>query len=97
MLALLLLLAILGTGGAIGYRYLRTYVIPPDYAGSGTGDVVVQVKQNETATDVAGRLLQLGVVQSARAFIKAAEDSHQQANIEPGFYRLHKQMKAAAE
>jgi UPF0755 protein len=35
------------------------------------------------------------VVASSRAFVKAAEQSSQQTALEPGFYRLHRHMKAA--
>jgi len=94
LIALLVLAVFLSGGGVVGYKFLRHYVIPPDYSGSGYSVVVVQVKQDETATDVARTLLGLGVVASQRAFVKAAEQSSHQKAIEPGFYRLHKHMKA---
>ncbi len=95
LIALLVLALFLAGGGIVGYHFLRQYVIPPDYSGSGNGNVVVQIQQNQTATDVARTLFSLDVVASPRAFVKAAEQSSQQTALEPGFYRLHRHMKAA--
>ncbi|HKB31495.1 MAG TPA: endolytic transglycosylase MltG, partial [Streptosporangiaceae bacterium] len=95
LIALLVIGLLLSGGGVVGYHFLRQYVIPPDYSGSGYGTVVVQVKQNQTATDVAKTLFGLGVVASPRAFVKAAEQSSQPTALEPGFYRLHLHMKAS--
>ena len=95
LIALLVLTLFLSGGGIVGYHFLRQYVIPPDYSGSGYGSVVVQVKQNQTATDVAQTLYGLGVVASTRAFVKAAEQSSRPTALEPGFYRMHRHMKAA--
>ncbi len=95
LIALLVLALFLSGGGIVGYHFLRQYVIPPDYSGSGSGTVTVQIKQNQTATDVAKTLFGLGVVASTRAFVKAAEQSSHQTGLEPGFYRMHRHMKAA--
>lgn len=95
LIALLVLVFFVSGTGVIGYHFLRQYVIPPDYSGSGYGSVVVQIKQNQTATDVAQTLFGLGVVASPRAFVKAAEQSSRQTALEPGSYRLHRNMKAA--
>jgi UPF0755 protein len=95
LIALLVLALFLAGGGIAGYHFLRAYVIPPDYSGSGSSSVVVQIRQNQTATDVAQTLFSLGVVASPRAFVKAAEQSPRQTALEAGFYRLHRHMKAA--
>ncbi len=95
LIALLVLALFLSGGGIVGYHFLREYVVPPDYSGSGYGSVVVQIQQNQTATDVARTLFGVGVVASTRAFAKAAEQSSQQTGLEPGFYRLRLHMKAA--
>ena len=95
LIALLVLAVFLAGGGMVGYHFLREYVIPPDYSGSGNGTVVIQIQQNQTASDVAKTLFGLGVVASPRAFVKAAEQSSQETALEPGFYRLHRRMKAA--
>lgn len=95
LIALLVLAVFLSGGGIAGYHFLRAYVIPPDYSGPGYGTVVVQVKPGQTATDVASTLVRLGVIASTRAFVKAAEQSSRPTALEPGFYRLHRHMKAA--
>jgi UPF0755 protein len=95
IIALVILLLFVVGGGTVGYRLLRTYVIPPDFSGPGTGTVTIQVQQNQTAHDVAQTLAQLGVVASPRAFIKAVEADPQGGQLEPGVYRLHRQMKAS--
>jgi UPF0755 protein len=89
----LLALAVLAAGGGFYYVY-RTYLHPADYSGAGTGSVIVQIKQGDTATVVGERLQQLGVVASARAFANAAKASPQGNSLEPGYYRLHKHMSA---
>ncbi len=95
LIALLVIAVFLASGAIVGYHFLRAYVVPPDYSGPGYGTVIVAIKQDETATDVAQTLFKLRVVASARAFVKAAEQSSQQTALEPGSYRLHRHMKAA--
>lgn len=80
--------------GAVGYQVLRTYVIPPDFSGQGTGSVTVQIAQGQSAREVANALATAGVVASSRAFIKAVEQDPQ-AQLDPGTYRLHLKMSAA--
>jgi UPF0755 protein len=88
---LLIVVAVLG----VGYTYWRKYYSPADFAGSGTGSVVAQVKTGDTATVVGQRLASLGVVESARAFSIAAKDSTHGTALEPGYYHLRKHMKAS--
>jgi len=95
LVAGLVIAAILVAVGGVGYSYLRKYVIPPDFAGPGTGSIVVQIKPGETASTVGQRLAALGVVDSARAFSLAAKDSSRGRSLEPGYYRLHRHMKAS--
>ncbi len=95
LIALVVLAVFVSGAGVVGYHFLRQYVIPPDYSGSGYGSVVVQIKQNQTATEVAQTLFGLGVVASPRAFVKAAEQSSRPTALEPGSYRLHRNMQAA--
>jgi UPF0755 protein len=94
VIALVIALVLVAGGGAVGYRLLRTYVIPPDFPGAGTGTIVVQINQGQSAHDVAQTLTRLGVVASPRAFIQAAERDSR-AKLDPGTYRLHRRMKAS--
>jgi UPF0755 protein len=65
-----------------------------DYSGNGTGNVTVEVKEGETATDIAHTLFDAGVVKSAEAFIDAAKANPQSTSIQVGFYQLHEKMAA---
>lgn len=69
---------------------------PPDWSGSGTGQVVVQVHEGDTATDIGITLKDAGVVRSVGAFRDAAENDSRSRSIAPGFYRLHRHMSAAS-
>ena len=94
-LALSVVLALLiGAGGGYFYVY-RTYLHPPDFAGPGTGSLVVRIYPGDTAAVVGQRLQREGVVASARAFSNAAKVSGQGTALEPGYYRVHLHMNAA--
>lgn len=98
-LALLVVLALLGTlAGGVWYggsRLLAGITSTPDYAGAGSGTVLVLVKPGDTASDVARALLEQGVVKSTKAFISAASGDSRSLALQPGTYRLHKHMKAS--
>ncbi|HEY7360944.1 MAG TPA: endolytic transglycosylase MltG [Streptosporangiaceae bacterium] len=83
-------------GAGAGYFYVyRTYLHPPDFAGSGTTPKVVRIFPGDTASVVGQRLQQVGVVASARAFSNAAKASGQGSSLEPGYYRVRLHMNAA--
>ena len=81
--------------GGVGYHYYRAYFNPPDFSGPGTGTVVVQILPGDAALTVGDRLAALGVVASGRAFENAAKANPRGNALEPGYYRVHKQMKAS--
>jgi peptidoglycan lytic transglycosylase G len=81
--------------GAVGYHYYREYLNPPDFPGAGSGSVVVQIVPGELPSQVGTRLAALGVVASERAFYNAAKSSPQGNSLEPGYFRVRKQMKAS--
>ena len=87
-------LVIVAAGG-VGYHYYKTYIDPPDFSGPGTGTVVVQIKPGQFADQIGLTLASDGVVASARAFSNAAKASPQGNALEPGFYKVHKHMKAS--
>ena len=93
--ALLVIVIPLAVGGVYLYSLYMGKYHPADYAGEGTGSVVVQVTSGDTPTSLAPKLVQLGVVASSRAFVLAAEHSTNPAGLLPGFYGMHKQMKAS--
>lgn len=94
-IALLVVLAPILGGGLYAYNLYMSKFHPPDYPGAGTGPAAtVVVKPGDTASSVAPRLAQLGVVESSRAFVLAAEHSPNTAGLEPGTYRIDQHMKA---
>lgn len=97
-MALLMAFLLLGglAGGAwYGFEKVQNLLSSPDYDGAGTGDIMVQIKEGATTTDIANTLVEADVVKSAAAFINAAEDNALSKNIQPGSYKLRKQMAAA--
>ncbi|MDN5794168.1 MAG: endolytic transglycosylase MltG [Intrasporangium sp.] len=95
-----LALAVIGGGVAVAYTYLRPVVAgmfeSNDYPGPGSGEVPVVVEHGDTGAAIATTLVNAGVVKSTKAYIEAAADNPKSAGIQPGTYRLRKQMSAAA-
>jgi len=95
-IALLVIVLPIAVGGYYAYKLYQDKYHPADYAGDGFGTVQVEVKTGDSASTLAPRLLSLGVVESTRAFVNAAEKVTTGPGMEPGFYRLHEHMSAAA-
>jgi UPF0755 protein len=72
------------------YHYLH----PSDYSGSGSGTVIVEIQQNDTADDIGTELHTQGVVASVKAFTDVAKDDPRSQSIQPGSYRLREHMSA---
>jgi UPF0755 protein len=81
--------------GGVGYHYYHEYIAPPDFSGPGTGSVVVQIKPGQFADQIGLTLAGDGVVASARAFSNAAKANPRGNALEPGYYRVHRHMKAS--
>lgn len=99
VLALLMAFVLLGAigGGAFyGFDRVQSYFVTPDYDGGGTGEVTVEVKQGALIADIANALYAAGVVKSAQAFIEAAEENSRSKNIQPGTYKVRKEMSGAS-
>jgi uncharacterized YceG family protein len=83
-------------GGLFVYHKYEAKYHPADYVGAGIAPTVtVQVQSGETPSGLAATLVQLGIVESTRAFTIAAEKSTSQAVIEPGFFTLNHHMQAS--
>lgn len=95
-IALIVLVIILVVAGGGFYLFWHNYLHPPDYSGSGTGTITVQIKPGESATEVGQQLVNMGVVASVRAFSNAAKASGHGSALQPGYYQLRKHMAAAA-
>ncbi|WP_341720344.1 endolytic transglycosylase MltG [Micromonospora sp. FIMYZ51] len=95
VLALLLALVLLGGigGGAYyGFDRIQNALTTPDYDGDGTEEVTVQIPQGAFLADMALVLYENDVVKSTKAFVNAANDNSRSRNIQPGTYKLRKQM-----
>jgi UPF0755 protein len=96
-LLVLILIGGVGAGALIGGRSLTSkFGTTPDFAGSGSGEALVVVQPGDTATDIAATMVKQGVVKSEKAFAKAAKDDSRALGIQPGTYKLHKEMSGAA-
>jgi UPF0755 protein len=65
-----------------------------DYAGPGTGEVIIEVPQGAGGAEIAEVLAQNDVVASAAAFTAAAAVEPESVSIQPGSYRMAEQMSA---
>ncbi|GGT23422.1 endolytic transglycosylase MltG [Nonomuraea spiralis] len=95
LLAFVVLAGIIGGGGYYGYLWLSDALVPDDYTGQGTGEVVVEIKDGQTASEVAEELVRLGVVASAKAFSNAVDNAGKSGSLQPGQYKMRKKMSAA--
>ncbi|MEZ5186289.1 MAG: endolytic transglycosylase MltG [Candidatus Nanopelagicales bacterium] len=83
----------------IGALFLRYQVFPgtgDDYSGAGGKEVIVQVHEGQTISDIGVTLKEEGVVASARSFVDAAARNDQSQSIGPGYYRLAERMSGEA-
>ncbi|GLW06354.1 ABC transporter substrate-binding protein [Microtetraspora sp. NBRC 13810] len=94
LLALIVLVGVIGGGGYYGYMWLQGVTTAEDFSGPGTGEVVIEIRDGATASDVAQTLEEQGVVASARAFTNAIDAAGKSASLQPGDYRLRKGMAA---
>ncbi|NUP01107.1 MAG: endolytic transglycosylase MltG [Nonomuraea sp.] len=95
LLAFVVLAGIIGGGGYYGYLWLSDALVPDDYTGQGTGEVILEIKDGQSASEVAEELERLGVVASARAFSNAIGNAGKSGSLQPGQYKMRKKMSAA--
>ncbi|HEY2669994.1 MAG TPA: endolytic transglycosylase MltG [Rugosimonospora sp.] len=98
VIALLLavaLLGVLGGAGWYGFNKVQNYFSVKDYTGPGTGTVTIQVAAGDGGTDIGNKLVTADVVKSAKSFIDAFDANPNSKDVEPGFYKLRKKMKAS--
>jgi UPF0755 protein len=98
-LAFLLTFMLLGAlaGGAwYGFDRIQGFFTTADYDGTGTGQVTIEVKAGQTSAEIGNTLVTAGVVKSSKAFIEAAKDNPQSQKIQPGLYKVRKQMSGKA-
>lgn len=94
LLLVVALLAALGGGGYAAVHVVGGWFAAADYPGPGHGSVQVQVQVGQGAAEIGNTLYNKHVVKSAKAFVDAAEDNPNSRSIQPGYYKLHREMRA---
>ncbi|MFZ5849361.1 MAG: endolytic transglycosylase MltG [Actinomycetota bacterium] len=100
-LGVLVALAVLVAGAYFAFdtamSALRDRFDPaPDYSGTGSGSVVVEVRSGDNASDIARTLVEQDVVKSVEAFTDEAVADPDSTSIQVGFYEMRLQMSARA-
>ncbi|MFJ8751012.1 endolytic transglycosylase MltG [Streptomyces sp. NPDC102441] len=89
------LVAGLGGVGYVGYSYYQSqFGEAPDYAGSGTDSVEVEVPEGALGNEIANILKKAGVVKSVDAFVSAQNGNPKGGSLQAGVYLLKKEMSA---
>ncbi|WP_017573442.1 endolytic transglycosylase MltG [Nocardiopsis halotolerans] len=91
VIALVLLLLLIVAGG---YFVVRTYFLPADFEGQGSGEVTFVIESGDAGAVVGNNLVDAGVVASTDAFLSALEESG--GGLVPGTYSLAREMSAEA-
>ncbi len=73
----------------------RVFAGAPDYSGTGTSSVTVEVKEGQTLAQIGNALKSAGVVKSVDSFIAAAQSNQNSSKLQPGVYQLKLNMKSS--
>ncbi|WP_329070299.1 endolytic transglycosylase MltG [Streptomyces sp. NBC_01429] len=87
-----------GVGGVsyVGFQFWQSkFGPPPDFAGSGSGSVQVEIPQGAGGYEIGAILVKNGIVKSQRAFVSAQKGNPKGNTIQAGVYTLSKEMSAA--
>ncbi|MET8713691.1 MULTISPECIES: endolytic transglycosylase MltG [Streptomyces] len=85
----------LGGVGYVGYSYYQNqFGAAPDYEGSGTGSVEVEIPDGALGNEIASILKKAGVVKSVDAFVSAQNGNPKGGSLQAGVYLLKKEMSA---
>ncbi|MDF6022256.1 endolytic transglycosylase MltG [Streptomyces sp. JH34] len=85
----------LGGVGYVGYSYYQSqFGAAPDYEGSGTGSVEVEIPDGALGNEIASILKKAGVVKSVDAFVSAQNGNPKGGSLQAGVYLLKKEMSA---
>ena len=91
-------LVVFGLGISIAYNFVNSFesteTAIADYDGPGQGTVQVVIEQGATGADIASTLYEAGVIASTQAFVNEASNNPDAAKITPGYYFMHREMKA---
>ncbi|MBK0330072.1 endolytic transglycosylase MltG [Brachybacterium sp. MASK1Z-5] len=101
LLVLVVVLAV-GAGAVYGYSWLRGNVNvdqaqDDDYTGTGSDEeVVIEIAEGDTGSDIASTLVDKGVIKSAPPFVRLFGTSQEASKIQPGSYRVNTKMSSAS-
>lgn len=99
LITLAFALVLFAIGGSVAWNFIKslesTSTEIADYEGAGQGVVQVVVNRGDSGADIAQSLYDAGVVASTKAFIQEANSNPDAASIVPGYYFMHKEMKAS--
>ncbi|WP_433004857.1 endolytic transglycosylase MltG [Kribbella sp. CA-294648] len=90
------LVAGLVIGFGKGRDALEKVFAAPDYEGTGTSTVTVEISSGQSSQAIADTLEKKGVVKSAKAFERVARDDPRSKKIQANTYTLKKEMSAKA-
>lgn len=97
LLASLAIVAVFAAAALFALRGVMGGLLPAkDFDGPGTREAIVKIEPGDTAGAIGKTMESVGVVGSAEAFRKAAAANPESRSIQPGTYRLKKDMKATA-
>ena len=93
----------LAVAGVVGYKAIgimrdvqKQTTHAQDYTGDGKGEVTVTIPEGASGLDIGDILKDKGVVASGKAFANAVKHNPKGSNIQPGTYKLKKEMSAGA-
>ncbi|MFJ2741009.1 endolytic transglycosylase MltG [Streptomyces sp. NPDC087440] len=91
----LVILGGLGGVGYVAYSFWKDRFGPAeDFAGEGSGQVEVEIKDDAGLNEIGNALKKAGVVKSVDAFTSAAEKNPKGRTLQPGAYTLRQGMSA---
>ncbi|WP_086828787.1 endolytic transglycosylase MltG [Streptomyces sp. NRRL B-24572] len=91
----LVLVGGVGGIGYFGYQFWQgEFGAAPDYAGSGSGEVQVEIPKFAGGYEIGNILKKAGVVKSVDAFVSAQQKNPRGLSIQAGAYTLKKEMSA---
>jgi len=67
-----------------------------EYSGAGKDDIVVQVHEGDSTTQIGQTLQDQNVVANVKSFVDAAKDNSAIAAIQPGYYKMRTEMSASS-
>ncbi len=94
--AALVVLVLAVSASVYGVRELMRLRDVPDYAGPGGAQLIVQVKDGDSLSEIGATLVSRDAVAGVRAFTLAAQDDQRIKAIQPGYYQVRVRMSGAA-